>query len=160
MPEAILNTSPLQYLFQTDLLDLLPKLYSDVAVPEAVSKEVDAGRSFGISLPVLSELEWLEVRQVERPALLALAADLGPGEREVLALAVESPEAIAILDDALARRSARLLGVRYTGTLGVLLKAQAARHVRRVTPVLDKLQNLGFHLDPATRASVIRLAGE
>lgn len=108
MPEAILNTSPLQYLFQTDLLDLLPKLYSDVAVPEAVSKEVDAGRSFGISLPVLSELEWLEVRQVERPALLALAADLGPGEREVLALAVESPEAIAILDDALARRSARV----------------------------------------------------
>lgn len=56
MPEAILNTSPLQYLFQADLLDLLPKLYSDVAVPEAVSKEVEAGRSFGISLPALSEL--------------------------------------------------------------------------------------------------------
>lgn len=33
MPEAICDTSPLQYLHQLKLLDLLPRLYSKVIVP-------------------------------------------------------------------------------------------------------------------------------
>ena len=160
MPEAVVNTSPLQYLFQAGLLDLLPKLYSGATVPEAVSKEIEAGRSLGIMLPVLSELKWLKVQRIRRTGLLALAVDLGPGEREVLALATELPDVVAVLDDTLARQSARLLGIRYTGTLGVLLKAKAAGHLSRVSPALEKLQDLGFHLDPGTRTSVIRLAGE
>ena len=160
MPEAIANTSPLQYLYQTGLLNLLPALYMKVFVPQAVSEEIEAGRSGGVALPVLPDLAWAEVRRVDRPALLALAEDLGRGEREVLALGVEVPGAVALLDDALARQSAKLLGVRYTGTLGILLKAKAAGHLPRVAPALEVLDGLGFRLDARTRASVMRLAGE
>ncbi len=41
MPDVIVNTSPLQYLFQLSLLELLPSLYGQVIVPEAVVLELD-----------------------------------------------------------------------------------------------------------------------
>ncbi len=44
MPETISNTSPLEYLYQCNLLELLPKLYGRVVVPEAVAAEIREGR--------------------------------------------------------------------------------------------------------------------
>lgn len=88
------------------------------------------------------------------------ATDLGTGEREVLSLAAERPEAMAILDDALARRMALHLGIRFTGTLGVLLRAKAAGHLEAIKPVVDRLQELGFRLDSKTRSAVLDLAEE
>ena len=35
MPEVIVNTSPLQYLFQLSLLELIPSLYGHVVESEA-----------------------------------------------------------------------------------------------------------------------------
>jgi hypothetical protein len=58
-------------------------------------------------------------------ALLALATDLGKGEAEAIAIAHER-NALLILDDGLARRHAKVVGVTLTGTLGVLVKAKTA----------------------------------
>lgn len=60
----------------------------------------------------------------------------------------------------MARRYAHLLGLSFTGTLGVLLKAKQGGHIPAVQPVLDRLEALRFRLDPVTRAAVLRLAGE
>jgi hypothetical protein len=160
VPEVISNTSPLQYLHQLDLLDLLSALYGHVLVPSAVVAELAEGRAHGLVLPDPTILPWATVCEVQSSDLLPLAADLGPGEREVLALAKETADPLVILDDALARRYARLLGVNVTGTLGVLLKAKTTGRLERVAPVLDRLDSLRFRLDSATRAAVLRLAGE
>ena len=48
---AICNTSPLQYLHQLRLPDLLPSLYSRILVPTAVVGEIDARRALGHDLP-------------------------------------------------------------------------------------------------------------
>lgn len=50
MSEFICNTSPLQYLHQLGLLDILPKLTGNVTVPPAVIGELQAGRSKGASV--------------------------------------------------------------------------------------------------------------
>ncbi|EGJ35396.1 MULTISPECIES: hypothetical protein [Moorena] len=42
MPNVIADTSPIQYLYQTNLLDLLPQLYGSVIVPQAVANELAA----------------------------------------------------------------------------------------------------------------------
>jgi predicted nucleic acid-binding protein len=160
MPEVISDTSPIQYLYQINLLDLLRAIYSQITVPEAVVNEIAVGRSLGISLPDLTTMPWIQVRQVREPELLPIAPDLGAGEREVLALAVETKDSLALLDDALARRHARLLNVTFTGTLGVLLKAKQEGHLHAVAPALDELESLGFRLDTATRTAVLRLTGE
>lgn len=160
MPELIVDTSPIQYLYQTGLLDLLLALYQRATVPQAVVDELNEGHAHGISLPDLTALSWIQVKAVREDALLALATDLGRGEREVLALALQTPDALAVLDDGLARQYARLIGVGFTGTLGVLLKAKQAGHLTALAPVLAQLEQLRFRLDSATRQAVLKLAGE
>jgi predicted nucleic acid-binding protein len=75
-------------------------------------------------------------------------------------LARESPTAIAILDDAAARRVAAVLKIRHRGTLGVLLDAKRAGLVAAVKPILDQLQDLGFRLNARTRQDVLEMSGE
>jgi predicted nucleic acid-binding protein len=160
MPEVIVNTSPLQYLYQLGLLDLLPAFYGQTFVPEGVARELSAGLARGVALPDVSSLSWLRVQPVTSRALLPLAAGLGMGEREVLALALESAEPLVVLDDSLARRFARRLDLPLTGTLGLLLKAKQTGCINQLRPVLRQLQALEFRLDRATRENVLKLAGE
>jgi uncharacterized protein len=158
--EVISNTSPLQYLFQAELLELLPTLYGAIVVPEGVVAELAEGRARGISLPDPRVLAWARVHRIADTSLLQLATDLDRGEREVIAIAKQLADPLAILDDGLARRYARLLGIPFTGTLGVLLKAKSTGHLARVSPVLDRLEALRFRIDPGTRASILKLANE
>lgn len=160
MPEVICNTSPLQYLHQISQLRLLPALARRVVVPTAVAEEIATGRARGVNLPDLSALDWVEVRRPSSAPVLPLVTDLGPGETAVLALAIESSDAIVVLDDAVARRVAESLHLKLTGTLGVLLSARRAGLIAAVAPMLDKLDALRFRISPHTRAAVLRLAGE
>jgi predicted nucleic acid-binding protein len=93
-------------------------------------------------------------------AILPVVSDLGPGEREALALAAETPGAILIIDDGLARRYADVLRVRFTGTAGVLARAKREGLLDAVASVLDRLAALRFRLDAQTRAAVLRQVGE
>ena len=89
-----------------------------------------------------------------------LGPHLGRGEREVLLLALQTPDSLALLDDAMARRQARVLGINFTGTLGVLLRAKQAGLLSEIAPVVEELDRLEFRLDTKTRAAVLKLAGE
>lgn len=134
MPNVIINTSPIQYLYQTELLDLLKTLYGEIIVPQAVKKELNVGISLGISLPNLTTYSWMTIRTAQSQAILPLVTELGAGEREAISLATEFQDSLVILDDGLARRYARLLNVSFTGTLGVLLKAKQKGYLAEVTP--------------------------
>ncbi len=159
MPEFVADTSPLQYLHQLGLLDLLPRLYSRIVVPPAVVDELKAGLAGGYQVPRIEPFAWIEIR--EPPTGISLpAADLGHGEREVLALCVAFPGSTAILDDGHARYHAGTLGIRVTGTIGVLLKAKELGFVAEIEPLLDRLTGLGFHLALSTRQAVLRIANE
>ena len=160
MPDVICDTSPIQYLYQLELLDVLQALATNVIVPPAVVEELAQGRDLGVPLPDLTTLDWVTVRQPSSQLAVALVTELGPGETEVLMLGLEYREGVVVLDDALARRMAEALGLRLTGTLGVLLDAKRAGLVPAVGPLLDRLQALRFRLAPHTRAAVLELAGE
>lgn len=56
MPEVIADTSAIQYLFQTGLLNVLNVLYGQITIPEAVVSELSVGRSHGVSLPDVSSI--------------------------------------------------------------------------------------------------------
>ncbi len=160
MPEIIADTSPLQYLFQVELLNLLQVLYGHITIPEAVSEELAQGRARSLRVPDPASFSWMQIRHISGPDMLPATPGLGRGERAVLDLALKTPDSLVLLDDALARRHAKLAGVAFTGTLGVLLKAKQSGFLDAVTPVLDQLEVLRFRLDPTTRAAVLRLAGE
>jgi predicted nucleic acid-binding protein len=160
VPDVISNSSPLQYLYQADVLDLLPVLFGQVCVPEAVVAELEEGRRRSVPLPTLADLSWLQVRTVRNRTLLPLVTHLGDGEKEVLALGRELSDALLLLDDRDARRHAHALQLEISGTLGVLLLAKERGILDAVRPVLDRLQALRFRLDVRTRQSVLELAGE
>lgn len=160
MPEVICNTSPLQYLHQLGLLHVLPALAGEVVVPFAVDEELAVGRASGVSLPDPKTLSWINLRRPKSQPALPLIHDLGPGETEVLMLALEASDPIVVLDDALARRLAETLKLRLTGTVGLLLDAKRAGLIESIAPCLDRLQTLRFRLSPRTREAVLRLAGE
>ncbi len=159
MREVVSNTSPLLYLHQLGSIDLLPALYAEVLVPVSVVDELTAGRAAGHDVPNVAALPWARVVSSPTLALLALATDLGKGEAEAIAIAHER-KALLILDDGLARRHARLIGVHLTGTLGVLLKAKAAGHIQQLAPVIARLTEFGFRLAEQTREAVLKLANE
>jgi predicted nucleic acid-binding protein len=158
--EYICNTSPLQYLHQLGRMDILPALTGRLIVPIQVVAELEAGRALGCDVPDICGFPWVATRSPVSAPALPLAADLGRGEAAVLALALESKDAVVILDDNVGRRAAELLGIRLTGTLGLLLDAKKKGLIFKIAPVLDELDRLRFRVSPATRAAVLKLAGE
>jgi uncharacterized protein len=160
VPSVIADTSCIQYLYQINLLDLLPTLYGQIAIPIAVATELTQGRSLGISLPDPVTLTWLAIAQVPSTQLIPTIANLGMGEREVMSLSQATSNSLAILDDSLARAYAKQLNISFTGTLGILLKAKQAGHISTIKPLLNQLDALGFRLDTRTRQSVLQMSGE
>jgi predicted nucleic acid-binding protein len=160
LPEIISNTSPLQYLHQIGLLNVFRDLVGGLTVPPAVVAELNEGRALGFNLPDLNVLPWVIIRSPISKKAVPLVANLGPGEVEALMPALEEPESVVVLDDALARRVAGTLGLRFTGTLGLLLDAKNAGLISAVAPFLDQLQDLRFRLSPLTRAAVLHAAKE
>jgi predicted nucleic acid-binding protein len=160
LAESVCNTSPLQYLHQVGLINLLPALAGHILVPPAVVAELAVGRARGLNLPDPTAQSGFTVRAPRSRAPIPGTRSLGSGELEVLALALELASAVVILDDRLARQAAQSLGLAMTGTLGLLLDAKRTGLIAAVAPVLDQLQALGFRLAPRTRTAVLSLAGE
>src|SRR5690606_30398564 len=119
---------------QLDLLHILPSLATNVFVPAAVVEEIEVGIEHQVDLPRLKEIEWIRVETPQAITALPLVADLGPGEAQVLMLALERPGTVALLDDGLARRVASLLDIPMTGTLGLLLDSKKAGLISAVKP--------------------------
>jgi len=124
-----------------------------------VAAELAKGREQGVNVPDLAALSWIEVRDLPAP-LWPLPREIHRGEAEVLALAAEAPESLVILDDTAARAHAKALGLKVTGTLGILLRAKQDARIHAMRPLLDQLERLGFRLAEHTRAAVLRLADE
>lgn len=161
MPElTISNTSPLLYLHLIGQLELLPALYSMIAVPPAVVAELQAGAARGIDIPPVSALPWLQIISLVSTTSIPLVMDLGPGEAEVIALGLEKPDSRLILDDTLARRIARLHKLQVTGTVGVLVKAKQIGLLPAVAPALTALRKAGLWLRNDLVTEILRQAGE
>lgn len=152
MPEGptVSNSSCLIGLEAAGYLGILKPLYGIVDVPGAVAAE------YGSALPA-----WVHVHPVQNRTLVqSLKLDLGAGEAEAIALAMERPAARLILDDKKARRIARQLHLPVTGTLAVLLRAKDQGIVPTVREVLDALVAANFRVSAALVGEVLRRAGE
>jgi predicted nucleic acid-binding protein len=57
MRNVIVDTSPIQYLYQISLLELLPRLYNRAIIPQSVVEELAVGNSLGIRLPNVATLD-------------------------------------------------------------------------------------------------------
>jgi len=89
-----------------------------------------------------------------------LTLDLGTGELEAMALALENPSRVILLDDALARRIARAAGLDVWGTLRILLEAKSRKLTESIEPLVNRLAETGMWISDEVRQRVLVLAGE
>ena len=157
---VVVNTTPIIALSLIGELDLLRILYGQALAPSSVEAEVRAGGRGGIGRTELQEASWLRIVSLQEPSRADLLADLDRGEAEVIALAQELSADLVIIDERLARRHARRLGLTLTGTLGVLLKAKQLGYVKFVAPLIDRMRRDGIRLSDEVVAEVLALAGE
>jgi len=160
MPEAISNTSPLLYLYRIGVIDWLPKLFDEIWVPSAVIEELQEGQQKGFDVLTPGNYSWLRVVNPRATPSEWLALDLGPGELAAMALALENPTRILLLDDMLARRTAQAAGLAVWGTLKVLLEAKAQGLTNRIEPLLNRLSDTGMWFSEDIRRRILGLAGE
>lgn len=117
---VVADTGPLHYLVLIEAIELLPRLYGRVLVPEVVCTELAHLRT---PAPVRTWLAtnpvWLKSRVTPPVAALPFPW-LGDGERAAIALAQSIGAALVLIDDRAGAVAARSQGLAATGTLGVL----------------------------------------
>ena len=160
MSKAISNTSPLLYLYRIGKIELLPRLFDEVLSVPAVVEELEAGKRKGYDVPSVEMYAWLRVMSPQQVPSEWLASDLGKGELETMALALEHQEKVVILDDALARRIAQAAGLEVWGTLRVLLEAKKRKLLPTMSGVVDELRQSGMWISDDVRQRIMKLAGE
>jgi hypothetical protein len=138
----------------------LNEFYTRALIPPAVARELKAGRAVGTDLPDIGALLWMKIQAPEGLDKVPTAADLGAWKKEVLALKLQVPNAVVILDERIGRLQAEILKVTFTGTLGILLRAKVETRIALLEPVQANLDRLGFRLSAKTRAAVLKLAEE
>ena len=138
----------------------MSEFYTRTLIPPAVARELERGRAIGIDLPEIGSLSWVKIQPLEGMDRVPAATDLGAGEQEVLALGIQVPGAVVIMDERLGRRYAEALNLTFTGTLGILLRAKVEGRIPRIEHVLEQLDRLKFRLSARTRAEILKRAGE
>jgi hypothetical protein len=156
----ICNTSPLINFAETGCLDLLTGLPGTVVAALAVR---DVLRAKAGLFPHAAELADSVLLATLAPAdtlpARSFAATLHPGEAECLALAMERPGSLLVLDDLSARAAAN--GLPFTGTLGILAQAKATGRLPALAPLLYALKTRArFWIHPRLEQSLLREAGE
>ena len=130
-----------------DQIQLLPALFGEIVVPEAVARELsDEGSPQIVSEWIEKPPSWLKI---QKAALYfdPLLGSLHPGERQVISLAGEINADLLLIDEKAARRIAKERGFKVTGLIGVIEEA-AARGMVDVTVAIQRLSETSFRISP------------
>lgn len=161
MPKVVVNSTPLIILCNIGKLSLLKELYQEIYIPEAVYKEITAKQDSACHT-VSQSTDWIKVIKIPANEKLRIyRARLHAGEVEVMILAQQLPIAdLVIIDDNAAKTTAKFLGIKVTGTLGVLLKAKNLGLIPSIKPLIEKMQTAGFYISDNIKNLILKAANE
>ena len=157
--KIVLNASPLILLGNSELSFILPALFTDIVTPEAVWQEIVGGSHFDRAAQLLPSLDWLQKKGI-KPVPDVVRWDLGAGETEVLSFALKHSGYTPVLDDMLAKKCARSLGLQTMGTGTILILAKERELIASVEQSLRKLQEAGLWISEPVIQMIKQQAGE
>ena len=146
----ISDTSCFIILSKIGELELLYKLYGQIITT------LDIAEEFGETLP-----SWVTIEKVSdkyRQRILEMQID--KGESSAIALALEVPNCTLILDDFKARKIAQNLGLSFTGTIGIIIKAKLNGTIPSIKPYLEKIKETNFRISAEIELQALKEAGE
>jgi predicted nucleic acid-binding protein len=146
----IADTSCLIILDKIGELILLNKLFGQIIVTR------------DIALEFINELpDWFTIQEpTNKTYKKILEASLDKGEASAMALAIEQPDCLLIIDDLKGRKYAEQLGINITGTMGVIIDAKLSGHIESVKLLLDKIKMTDFRLTPELESKILEKSNE
>ncbi len=161
---AVSNTSPISNLAVIGRLDLLKSQFSEIWIPESVSKELGAHPDPVALAAIQDVLDKGWVRRASpsaSPLLSLLSLHLHRGEAEAIALAVDLHADVVMIDEQEGRELAAQAGLQVIGVLGILLRAKREGQIPALKPEIQSLRRKGrFFIAPLLEAKVLAAAGE
>lgn len=141
---VVADTSPINYLLLINQIDLLPRLFQQIIIPDVVRDEMldpDAP-------PILQEWianppSWLTIQPV--PVLDTTLHSLDPGEQAAITLTQTLSADLLIIDERLGRQIAEERGIAIIGTLGILDDA-ANQGLINLAEAIAQLQQTNFRV--------------
>ncbi len=151
MPRVIIaDTSCFILLTNIDELDLIHKVYGEITTT------LDIAIEYGEALP-----DWVTISKVVDTNMQhSLEQQIDKGESSAITLALETTHPTIILDDSKARRIAKQLNLNFTGTIGVIVKANLKEIITSIKPILEKIKQTNFRLTPAIEKEALNEANE
>ena len=157
---VVVNASPLICLFKSGLQSLLPELFQDIYVPEAVLKEITSPGKNDFPAEQVTQQTWLKAATSIPVDIRVAMWNLGRGESEVISFALQNPSFRAVLDDREARRCAETLGCKCIGTAGILVLARRSNLLLSLREAFTKLSGSGIWLSRDLIEELCRQEGE
>lgn len=146
----ISDTSCFIILSKIEELDLLQKLYGQIITTSDIAEE------FGEKLP-----DWVIIEKVTyKYSQQILEMQIDKGESSAIALALEIQDCTLILDDFKARKIAKNLGLTFTGTIGIIIKAKLNGIIPSIKPYLQKIKDTNFRITPEIELQALKEAKE
>lgn len=151
MPELIIcDTSCLILFDKIGKLELLRQCYDNIYVTPEIAEE------FGKALP-----NWVKIKAARNQALQQILTQiLGQGESSAIALTFDLPGTLVALDDLKARKVAKSLNLKITGSLGILVKAKEQGFIEKLLPVLQQVQQTDFRISENIVRKILATIGE
>ena len=148
----VADTSPLNYLILIGAIDILPKLFQEIVIPDAVKQEL---LSVG-ALPKVRKWaenfpDWIEIRSV---GPVEEDINLGKGEVEAISLAIEFSAEWVLLDDKAARAAAEERELPIIGTLGLIKIAHDEKLLDFISTVKE-LQSTNFRISQTIMSELL-----
>ena len=137
MPKIVISdTSTLIIFHKIGELTILKNVYGDLVTTPEVAEE------FGETIPY-----WIEIKSAsDKKYQIFLETQVDLGEASAIALATDYDDVLLLLDDLKARKLARKLNFKITGTLGIIHKAKQLGVIHKVKPLIDKLLLTDFRI--------------
>lgn len=152
------NTTPIIALSSIQNLHLLPQLFGQIHLVNEVIEECEAGGP--ISVPALRELDWIIPVQSNNPQHAHILLELDKGEKHTLDMACKHQAGLVIIDEKIGRNVAEYLGLKVTGTLGVLLKAKQQGLIPSFSEAVRLMQAQGIYYQTALIQKLAQTVGE
>ena len=144
---TVSDTTPVHYLILIHKETILPALFGEIIIPDAVAIEMrHANAPVMVCQWIDAPPDWVKIKSPS-PAFLKDIGGLGQGETAAIALAIEERADAVLMDDRKAIREARKNNLTIFTTLAVLELA-AIKDLIDLTSVLDELAQTSFRLPP------------
>ncbi len=158
----ISNATPLIAFSRIGRLDLLRETVTEsLVIPAAVAIEISDYESGEPGSIDLAREAWIQTRSVvDEQQVRLLLPTLDRGEAEVIALGLEQQARLVLIDELIGRKVAESLGLRITGSVGILIRAKQLGEIGAIKPLLEHMVREGMYFSQRFRDAVLHQVGE